>query len=95
MGGKNIKRFEKTKEYMGSEKIHEMAKEDKKNVFTRTRKLPFKDLIYQILIQKGLTTLMEIRFFANINRIESISKQAYFKARLVLQPIVFYAKPFV
>lgn len=89
MGGKNIKRFEKTKEYMGSEKIHEMAKGDKKNVFTRTRKLPFKDLIYQILIQKGLTTLMEIRFFANINRIESISKQAYFKARLVLQPIVF------
>lgn len=37
MGGKNIKRFEKTKEYMESEKIHEMAKGDKKNVHKNSK----------------------------------------------------------
>jgi hypothetical protein len=59
--------------------------------FTRDRKMPFHDISRYILSQKGKTTTLEINsYFKETNRREKrVSKQAFCKQRLRLNPEVF------
>jgi hypothetical protein len=59
--------------------------------FTRNRKMPFEDLTRFILAKKGKTTTMELNnYFKEIEKRENtVSKQAFSKQRLNLNPEVF------
>lgn len=59
--------------------------------FTRNRKMPFEDLTRFILAKKGKTTTMELNnYFKEIAKRENtVSKQAFSKQRLNLNPEVF------
>jgi hypothetical protein len=84
-------RFEMILNMIRSSEILEYARlKDLPNSFSRRRKMPADDVIMSILGRKGLTTAMEIRDYTEAKGDEiNVSKQAYLKQRLKLNPEVF------
>ena len=89
MGGKYISRFEKDLRYEKSKKLEAAARGNKKNVFVRVRKMSLYDIMTSIMVRKGLTAAMEIRNYVQTADKDSVSKQAWLKARQNLNPEVF------
>lgn len=89
MGGKYISRFEKDLRYEKSKELEAAARGNKKNVFVRVRKMSVYDIMTSIMVRKGLTAAIEIRNYAQIADKDSVSKQAWLKARQNLNPEVF------
>lgn len=67
----------------------EKARGNKKNVFVQVRKMSVNAIMTSIMARKGLTASMEMRQFAKSSGNRPISKQAWLKARLNLNPEVF------
>lgn len=55
------KRFEKLIELLSSVDLTKHARKNNHNTFSRTRKMPLKDILLCCLSKKGLTTEMELR----------------------------------
>lgn len=83
-------RMIETFEKLNTQRIKEIGKL-KINNFTRTRKMPFEDLVLCILSQKGKTIAMELNeYFKEINeRDNRVTKQNFCKQRCNLNPEVF------
>ncbi len=64
MGGKYISRFEEDLRYEKSKELEAVARENKKNVFVRVRKMSVHDIMTSIMVRKGLTAAIEIRNYA-------------------------------
>ncbi|SNT31702.1 Transposase DDE domain-containing protein [Anaerovirgula multivorans] len=75
---------------LGSQRIHNIARLSDE-AFTRKRKMPLQDMLTFTLTQKGKTLSMEINnYFKDINKRENrITKQAFSKQRMKLNPEVF------
>ena len=89
MGEKYISRFEKDLRYEKSKKLEAAARGNKKNVFVRVRKMSVHDIMTSIMVRKGLTEAKEIRNYVQTADKDSVSKQAWLKARQNLNPEVF------
>lgn len=87
---KSIDRISSTFSKLGDPHIHNVARLTDE-AFTRKRKMPLEDLLTFTLTQKGKTLSMEINnYFRNINKRENrITKQAFSKQRMKLNPEVF------
>lgn len=83
-------RMTETFEKLKTNRIKEIGKLEDKD-FTRNRKMPFEDISRYILSKKGKTTTMEINnYFKEIDKREDrVTKQAFCKQRLKLNPKVF------
>lgn len=77
-------------EQLKDERIKNIGRVNKNN-FVRNRSMPFEDLILCILSKKGLTLSMELeQFFDKKNNFNNtISKQAFSKQRMNLNPELF------
>ncbi|EOR27510.1 transposase ISLbp1 [Clostridium sartagoforme AAU1] len=75
---------------LSNERIKEIGKINA-NDFTRNRKMNFEDILRFILSKKGKSTTMEINnYFKELNKREDrVTKQAFCKQRLKLNPQVF------
>ena len=71
-----------------SEEFREIGRLNEKS-FTRDRDLPFPDLNWFILNKKGLSTAMELYNYYKVKKAESVSVQAFSKARMNLDPEIF------
>ena len=87
--GKHEERYSELHSFQDGEQIASIARGKNKNAFTRVRKMPVRDIITSIMTRKGLTAAMEIRNFLKASGLEAISKWAWLKARLNLNPGVF------
>lgn len=83
-------RITKTFDQLSTERIKKIGRIEEKD-FTRNRKMTFLDISRCILSKKGKTTTMEINnYFKKLNKRESrVTKQAFCKQRLKLNPEVF------
>lgn len=83
-------RMTETFEKLKTNRIKEIGKVEDKD-FTRNRKMPFEDISRYILSKKGKTTTMEINnYFKEMDKREDrVTKQAFCKQRLKLNPKVF------
>lgn len=83
---KLVRIFDKIKE----KDIRKVGQKEK-NAFTRNRKLTFEDMMKCIICKKGKTTTMEINnYYKDIGRrSDAVTKQAFCKQRLKLNPEVF------
>lgn len=83
-------RIDQTFSKLDDERIHEIARLTKE-AFTRKRKMSLENLLTFTLTQKGKTLSMEINnYFKDINeRQNRITKQAFSKQRMKLNPEVF------
>jgi hypothetical protein len=59
------------------------------NSFTRDRALTFSDINWIILSKKGISTAMELYNYYKTKKTESVSVQAFSKARMNLDPKIF------
>jgi len=71
-----------------SEEFREIGRLNE-NSFIRNRKLTFTDINWLILNKKGLSTAMELYNYYKVKEAESVSVQAFSKARMNLDPQVF------
>ena len=70
-----------------SENFIDTCRGGKKNVFVRLRKLSVQNLVYSLIIRRGLTIKMEMRGFMKIaSPGVTISKPGYLKQRMKLNP---------
>ena len=70
-----------------SENFIDTCRGGKKNVFVRLRKLSVQNLVYSLIVRRGLTIKMEMRGFMKIaNPGVTISKPGYLKQRMKLNP---------
>ena len=83
---KLVRIFDKIKE-----KELKKVGQKEENAFTRNRKLTFEDMMKCIICKKGKTTTMEINnYYKDIGRrSDAVTKQAFCKQRLKLNPEVF------
>lgn len=73
-----------------SEPFVEICRNGKLNAFVRNRKMPLDDLTYSMINRKGLTLKLELRGYMNISHPGTkISKPAYLKQRMKLNPLAF------
>lgn len=87
--GKQGNRYNKLHSFQNTKRIVEVARGEKENAFVRVRKMSVQDIMTSIMARKELTAAMEIIKFIKASGLEEISKQAWFKARLNLNPEVF------
>ena len=71
-----------------SEEFREIGRLNE-NSFIRNRRLTFSDINWLILNKKGLSTAMELYNYYKVKEAESVSVQAFSKARMNLDPQVF------
>ena len=92
--GGEMRKFLNIRQENGYQRIYERriietARGNKPNVFIRNRKMPVSDILISILTSRRQTVSMELRNFFEKKKKVPVSKQAYLKARLNLNPEVF------
>jgi CHASE3 domain sensor protein len=84
------KRINNTISMLGNDRIHNIARLNEK-AFTRNRQMTIQDILMINLARKGKTLSMEINnyFKDAAKREDRVSKQAFSKQRMNLNPEVF------
>ncbi len=86
-----INRFQKFYNLLSDSKLACHARLNERHTFSRTRKMPLKDMLLCCLSKKGLTTSFELRNYLKEKDLcsMSLSKQGYLQQRKRLNPQIF------